>query len=123
MVSGERPESSIARSIARKAYLQFMPMKRSCLRSMSSSGAMSGRPQMLDFMPISLYFSLTVIPGLHSCSEVATSSTVLPRHEMMPMPVTTTRLPSMATALARLAACMSGILRRIRPSGSEATRA
>ena len=53
IVSAGSPESAIARSMAMKAYLQFMPMKRVCLRSMNSSGLMSGRPQMCDFMPIS----------------------------------------------------------------------
>ena len=58
---------------------------------MNSSQSMSGRPQMCDFMPTSWYFSLNLMPLLHSRSDVVTSSSVLPRHETIPIPVTTTR--------------------------------
>jgi hypothetical protein len=91
--SSFRPESSIARCMLMYAYIVFSPMKRNCLRSMNSLGSMSGRPQTCDFMPTSWYFSLMVMPDLHSRSDVDTSSRVFPRHETMPMPVTTTLRP------------------------------
>jgi len=91
--SGESPESATACCIAMKANLALRPMNRACLRSMKSSQLMSGVPHTFDFMPISLYLSFEVMPGLHSCSDVATSSRVFPRHDTMPMPVTTTRRP------------------------------
>ena len=42
-------------------------------------------------MPISLYFSLNLMPALALWRDSATSSCELPRHDTMPMPVTTTR--------------------------------
>ena len=77
--------------IAMNAYLALMPMNRPCLRSMKSSQLMSGVPQMWDFIPISLYFSLNLMPGLAACRESDTSSRVLPRQDTMPIPVTTIR--------------------------------
>merc|ERR1719238_1646315 len=60
---------------------------------MNSSQSMSGLPQTCDFLPTSLYVSLYLMPDLHSCSDFVTSSSVLPRQDVMPMPVTTTLLP------------------------------
>mmetsp|Transcript_19643 Transcript_19643/g.63923 ORF Transcript_19643/g.63923 Transcript_19643/m.63923 type:complete len:258 (-) Transcript_19643:98-871(-) len=93
MSSGDRPASSMQRCIATKAYFALIPMKRACFRSIRSSSSISGRPHTCDFIPISLYLGLNLMPDLASFSEVDTSSSVLPRHDKMPIPVTTTRRP------------------------------
>merc|ERR1719440_2338440 len=66
-------------------------MKRSFLRSIRASSSMWGCPLTCDFMPLSANSWQNVSPDLHSYSESLTSSRVLPRHETLPMPVTTTR--------------------------------
>jgi len=50
---------------------------------------------MLDFIPSSEYFSLNLIPDFPSWREAVTSSRVLPRQEVIPIPVTTTRRSAM----------------------------
>ena len=50
---------------------------------------------MLDFIPSSWYFSLNLIPDFPFWREAVTSSRVLPRQEVIPIPVTTTRRSAM----------------------------
>ena len=61
------------------------------LTSLKSASVRLGRPQTWLLIPSSSYFGECLMPDLHSLSDAVTSSSVLPRQEVMPMPVTTTR--------------------------------
>lgn len=55
-------------------------------------------PRTWDLIPNSWHSSEKVSPDLHSWRDVLTSSSVFPRQETIPMPVTTTRFKP-ATAM------------------------
>lgn len=76
------------------AYRALMPMNRKCCLGMSSVKSCSdksGIPRTWLLIPKSAYSCEKVIPlfALYKCCF--TSSKVLPRHEVIPIPVTTTR--------------------------------
>eukprot|EP00960_Hanusia_phi_P042730 755677-Hanusia_phi.AAC.7 len=79
--------------------------------SLISSSVSSGHPHTCDLSPFSAKSGLKRIPLLHSLREEVTSASVLPRQELIPMPVTTTlRRPStcMLTASVELRARARG---------------
>src|SRR6476619_3512546 len=68
-------------------------MKRLSLRSICASRSMSGTPATWLRMPSSAYSGTKEMPGFSSRRDAVTLALSLPRHEPMPLPVTTTRLP------------------------------
>mmetsp|Transcript_22509 Transcript_22509/g.41928 ORF Transcript_22509/g.41928 Transcript_22509/m.41928 type:complete len:291 (-) Transcript_22509:264-1136(-) len=89
------PESSIALAMATYANFAFSPQNRSDalgMRALKSFSVRSGRAWTWERMPRSAASSQKVMPDLHSLRDADTSSRVFPRHDTMPMPVTTTRL-------------------------------
>mmetsp|Transcript_58622 Transcript_58622/g.117744 ORF Transcript_58622/g.117744 Transcript_58622/m.117744 type:complete len:320 (-) Transcript_58622:15-974(-) len=88
------PLSSMALCMAMYAYCALTPMKRSVFRSMAAlmaASSRSGLPHTRLLSPTSVYFSEALMPETQSWSDVLTSSRVLPRQDVMPIPVTTTR--------------------------------
>src|SRR6476659_7966606 len=67
-------------------------MKRLSLRSICASRSMSGTPATWLRRPSSAYSGMNRIPARRSRSDAVTVAMSLPRHETMPMPVTTTRV-------------------------------
>src|SRR6476659_8163529 len=67
-------------------------MKRLSLRSICASRSMSGTPATWLRMPSSAYSGMKEMPGFSARNDSVTLALSLPRHETMPMPVTTTRL-------------------------------
>src|SRR4051812_47330173 len=71
-------------------------MKRFSLRSITASRSMFGTPATWLRMPSSAYPGIARIPLRPSRKAPVTVSRSLPRHDTMPMPVTTTRRISKA---------------------------
>src|SRR5690242_2714994 len=66
-------------------------MKRRSLRSIRASRSSCGTPATWLRRPRAAYSGIATMPLFNSCSACETVSSALPRHEAMPMPVTTTR--------------------------------
>lgn len=69
----------------------FYDMKRSSLRSNGASRATDATPATCDANPRSRHASIRSTRERPARKAVETSSSVLPRHDTMPIPVTTTR--------------------------------
>mmetsp|Transcript_10112 Transcript_10112/g.17746 ORF Transcript_10112/g.17746 Transcript_10112/m.17746 type:complete len:225 (+) Transcript_10112:1231-1905(+) len=65
------------------------------MRSTKSASVRLGRPRTFDLMPRSAHSWSNSIPDSHSWRDLVTSSRLFPRHEVIPMPVTTTRRSAM----------------------------
>src|SRR6185312_3783737 len=94
--SASSPASAIAERIDTYAYAAASPMKRFSLRSITASRSMFGTPATWLRMPSSAYSGIARMPLRLSRSARDTVAGWLPRHDTMPMPVTTTRRISKA---------------------------
>ena len=77
------------------------------MSSLISSGLKQGLPRTVLLMPSFSYSSEKVIPDWPFFKFSATSSRVLPRQLVMPMPVTTTRRSAWHTVVARCRRCLA----------------
>src|SRR5690606_17579679 len=85
-------------------------MKRRSLRSTATSRSMSGRPATWLRKPSSVYSGMALMPERPSRKDCRTWSWSSPMHEMMPMPVMTTRRVLVVSLMLGLP-CLSGRLR------------